>query len=67
MPVKTLHLPDGRTFRFGRKRPVVRHPKLSFKNYMLPGIPAPPPTADYTPAATAALQEMVRTTRLATA
>jgi hypothetical protein len=58
MPVKTLHLPDGRTFRFGRKRPVVRHPKLSFKNYMLPGIPAPPPTADYTPAATAALQEM---------
>jgi hypothetical protein len=58
MPVKTLHHPDGRTFRFGRKRPVVRHPMLSLKNYMLPGLPPPPPTCDYTEAATAALAEM---------
>jgi hypothetical protein len=55
MPVKTVRLPNGRTFRFGRKRPVARHPMLSFKNYMARGLSAPPATTDYTQAAAVAL------------
>jgi len=45
--VKTLILPDGRTFRLGRKRPVAIGPRLSFANYILdmarpPQPPRPP-------------------------
>jgi hypothetical protein len=64
MPVKTLRHPDGRTFHFGRKRPVARHPSLSFRNYLRPGLAEPPATCDYTGKAEAALAKIYENDRL---
>jgi hypothetical protein len=57
MPVKTIYRAGGKMFKFGRRRPVARHPKLSLSNY-LTGLAAPPASVDYTADATAALAEM---------
>jgi hypothetical protein len=59
MPVKTLAIGDGRTFRFGRRRPVARFPRLKLSNYIIRGAePTPPASIDYSPAAAASLAEM---------
>jgi hypothetical protein len=58
MTVKTITRSDGRTFRFGRKRPVVRRPVLSLKNYILPGLPTPPASTSYAALAASALAQM---------
>ena len=47
MTIKTVTRPDGRTARFGRRRPAARRPVLSLKNYLLPGLPAPPASTNY--------------------
>jgi hypothetical protein len=48
--VKTVYkLPDGRTRRFGRNRPVASFPVLHLANYIdFKALPPPPATTDYT-------------------
>jgi hypothetical protein len=56
MPVKTIqHRASGRSFKLGRNRPIARGPRFRLRNYLMRGIPAPPPTADYSNAAASAL------------
>ncbi len=57
MTVKTI-TSDGRTFRFGRKAPVVRYPILSLKNYLANTLPSPPSSIDYSTGSSSALSEM---------
>jgi hypothetical protein len=45
-------------FKMGRKRPVARCPRLSLRNYLTRGIPAPPAACDYTKAAKSALSKV---------
>ena len=45
-------------FKFGRKRPIARGPRLSLRNYIMRAMPAPPPSCDYTAAASIALGEV---------
>lgn len=59
MSVKTLTKPDGKTVRFGRRRPVSRRPILSLKNYLLaPALPMPPASTNYAAAAAAPISLM---------
>ena len=59
MPVKTIQHPTSkRTFKFGRKRPVARGPRLRLKNYLTRSLAAPPASCDYTKPASKALSEM---------
>jgi hypothetical protein len=58
MTVKTITRPDGRTARFGRRRPAARRPVLSLKNYLLPGMPAPPASTNYAALAASPLSQM---------
>ena len=48
----------GLTFKMGRNRPIARGPRLSLKNYLTAGLPAPPASGDYTAAAMASLNLM---------
>lgn len=57
MAVKSIMHSSGKTLRFGRARPVVRHPALRLGNY-LKAIAAPPASMDYAPHAAATLAEM---------
>lgn len=54
MPIKTITRPDGHAIRFGRKRPVVRYPRLRLRNYLI-GVPTPPASIDYSAEAASAL------------
>lgn len=63
MTVKSVIVPDGRRFSFGRKRPTVRYPLLQMKHY-LPKLPSPPPVIDYSAAATVALGQMYENDQL---
>jgi hypothetical protein len=46
--VKSITQPiTGLTFRLGRRRPLARGPRLSLKNYLMKGLPTPPPTLSY--------------------
>ncbi len=45
-------------FRLGRNRPVARCPRLSLKNYLMRGLPAPPANQDYSKKAAKALSQM---------
>jgi len=45
-------------FKLGRKRPIARGPRLSLRNYIMRAMPAPPPSCDYTAAASSALGEV---------
>lgn len=56
MTVKTITKPDGKTVKFGRKRPLPRL-TLSLKKYLL-GIPSSPSTIEYSDEAVAALSQM---------
>jgi hypothetical protein len=59
MPIKTVHDHTRRhSFKLGRKRPIARGLRLSFKNYLTRSIPPPPQSADYSETATTALAEM---------
>ena len=49
--LKTINLPNGRRFKFGRKHSLALGPMLSFGNYLLKKFPKAPPNADYTAAA----------------
>jgi hypothetical protein len=55
--LKTItHPVTGKTFKMGCRRPVAPCPRLSLKNYLLrTGLPTPPSTIDYSPAAKAEL------------
>jgi hypothetical protein len=57
MPIKSIKLPE-RTVKLGRKRPVARLPRLSLHNYLKRGIPAPPPSCDYSGSAAASLSKI---------
>ena len=60
MTVKKIQRPDGHFIKFGRKRPIVRHPTLQLKNYLVKEkLAAPPPgPLGRAAAASAALAEM---------
>jgi hypothetical protein len=59
MAIKAIHHPaTGRTVKFGRKRPVARCPRFKLKNYLMRGMPAPPPSCDYTRSALSALSNI---------
>jgi hypothetical protein len=59
MAIKAIHHPPtGRTVKFGRKRPVARCPRFKLKNYLMRGMPAPPPSSDYTRSALSALSNI---------
>lgn len=56
MSVKTIKHPNSKlTFRLGRSRPVAHCPRFSLHNYLMRGLPAPPPSCDYTKPAAKAL------------
>jgi hypothetical protein len=55
--IKTLTRPDGRTVRFGRRRPVVAFPRLRLKDYIIGG-PTLPATCSYASSAAQALAQM---------
>lgn len=57
MPVKTITTPEGRSFRFGRKRPTVQATKFKLKDYLGTALP-PAPDCDYAAAAGEALGQM---------
>lgn len=60
MSSKTI-LPNGTTRHMGRKRAVAPAPRLSFKSYLQGAgvaLPTPPPSVDYSPAASAAISQM---------
>lgn len=49
MTVKSLtHPVTGQTFKLGRKRPLVRGPRLKLRNYLYKSLPAPPDHVDWT-------------------
>jgi hypothetical protein len=54
--MKTITAPDGRSFKFGRRRPLVRHHRLRLKNYLTE--PTPPVSVNYATAAAAPLAQM---------
>jgi hypothetical protein len=58
VPLKQIFAPHlNRTVKMGRRRPVARGPRLFFRNYLrLPA--APPPTADYSRAASPVLGDI---------
>jgi hypothetical protein len=59
MTIKSIRQPgSGHTFKLGRKRPVARSPRMSLGNYLTRGLPAPPPTCDYTKSASSALSQV---------
>jgi hypothetical protein len=59
MPVKSVQHPiTKRIFKFGRRRPVARGPRLSLKNYLTRSLPTAPAASDYTAAASSALSQM---------
>jgi hypothetical protein len=45
----------GQQFKMGRKRPLVRGPRLSLKNYLTKSLPTPPASGDYMSKASASL------------
>lgn len=49
---------SGPSFKFGRKRPVARCPRLSLRNYLMRSLPVPPATCDYTKSASSALSKI---------
>jgi hypothetical protein len=53
-----LHPRSKTLYRFGRKRPVARCPRLSLKNSLMKGIPSPPAKCDYSTKASAALSQV---------
>ena len=57
MPVKAVKTEQGRTLKFGRRRPVAFHPHLHLKKYKLPGV-SPPPTLDFSGKAGSVLGQM---------
>lgn len=65
MSVKTiLQPPSKRTFKLGRKRPVARCPRFSLYNYLMRGIPPPPPTCSYAKDASTALSDVYENDKL---
>ena len=56
--VKTIIDSAGNTFRFGRRPPSVRGPRLSLKNYIMKGLPSPPASAEYSNKAAPALRQI---------
>ena len=61
MSTKPIQQPgSGRTFRFGRIRPIARGPRLRLSNYLMRTLPTPPPTCDYRRAAASALAKTYR-------
>ena len=59
MAKRTTHQDQtGHYFRLGRNRPVARGPRLSLKNYLMRGVPAPPASVDYSKKAAKALAQM---------
>jgi hypothetical protein len=57
--IKSIRHPkSGHTFKLGRKRPVARCPRFALRNYLTRGLPAAPPTCDYTRSAQAALSQI---------
>ena len=42
MPVKTIRAANGKTYRFGRKAPIAKGPRLRLGNYLMRSLPAPP-------------------------
>lgn len=61
MPVKEVFAPHlNRKVKFGRKRPVTVGPHLKLSRYLdLAKLPAPPPSMDYSPAASASLSNVM--------
>lgn len=57
MPVKTITTPEGRSFRFGRKRPTAQATKFKLKDYLGTALP-PAPDCDYAAAAGEALGQI---------
>ena len=59
--VKTLiHPVTGQRFKLGRNRwPEALHPCLKFRDYVRRGLPAPPASVDYSPAASACLSQIL--------
>jgi len=55
---RVLTMKQTTPFKLGRKRPTVRGPRLSLKNYLLKSLPTPPAHVNYVPNATTALSEM---------
>lgn len=58
MSVKTIEHPDGRKFRFGRKQPVARCPRMKMHYYMSPALPQPPTQIGYSAAAATSLSKI---------
>lgn len=56
--VKQIALSDGTRRFFGRRRPLVRHPRLKLSNYLLRSMPAPPAQYGYARQAQAELHQM---------
>jgi len=56
--IKSITLPNGRSARFGRHRPVTERPQLRLKNYLRKSLPSPPDAVDYSTLAMAALTEV---------
>jgi len=56
MPVKSLTLLSGKTVKFGRRKPIVKFPRLQLSRYLKE--PAPPASITYVPAASNALAQM---------
>ena len=54
----------GKSFKLGRRAPVAHGPELSLKNYLHPGLPAPPAEWDYTAPAADALKNVYLNDRL---
>jgi hypothetical protein len=42
-----VHPVSHQRFFMGRKRPIAKGPRFKLKNYLMQGIPAPPPSVDY--------------------
>jgi len=57
--IKTfVHPVTGQTLKLGRKRPKVRYPRLSLRNYLMLALPSPPDAVDYSASAEQALSQM---------
>ena len=58
-PIKSIYAPHlGRHVKLGRRRPIARGPRLHLKNYLLPHLPPPPASTDWTPGGIACLRNL---------
>jgi hypothetical protein len=59
MSLKEVYAPVlNRQVKFGRKRPVAIGPHFKLRNYLRQGLPAPPPSVDWSPAALPSLRNI---------